>query len=74
MAGGVAANSLLRSELVSAGNKNGITITYPKFEYCTDNGAMIAMAGYHKLMTRGKECFAPLELNGVASLSMEYDI
>ena len=74
LAGGVAANSLLRSELVSAGNKNGITITYPKFEYCTDNGAMIAMAGYHKLMTRGKECFAPLELNGIASLSMEYDI
>ena len=58
LAGGVAANSLLRSELVSAGNKNGITITYPKFEYCTDNGAMIAMAGYHKLMSRGEECFA----------------
>lgn len=48
IAGGVSANSLLRSELVRIGAKEGWNTFIPKFEYCTDNAAMIAIAGYYK--------------------------
>ncbi|MFA6262020.1 MAG: tRNA (adenosine(37)-N6)-threonylcarbamoyltransferase complex transferase subunit TsaD [Bacteroidia bacterium] len=48
LAGGVSANSALRSALIEAG-KNGNWNTYiPAFEYCTDNAAMIAIAAYYK--------------------------
>lgn len=74
IAGGVAANSLLRSELKERGLKEGIEVTYPALKYCTDNAAMIAVAGYHKLMRRGSNCLAPLNLNGIASLDIMKDI
>jgi len=45
IAGGVAANSCLRSELENM-QTEGFEIFIPKFEYCTDNAAMIAMAGH----------------------------
>jgi N6-L-threonylcarbamoyladenine synthase len=45
IAGGVSANSLVRSELVRLGEKNSWEVFIPKFEYCTDNAAMIAIAG-----------------------------
>jgi len=48
IAGGVSANSGLRDSLVEMGEKEGWNIYIPKFEYCTDNAAMIAMAGYFK--------------------------
>ena len=44
IAGGVSANSELRSRLQNLSEK-GFEIFIPKFEYCTDNAAMIAMAG-----------------------------
>lgn len=44
IAGGVSANSGLRNKL-KAQSLNGWNVHLPKFEYCTDNGAMIAMAG-----------------------------
>lgn len=47
IAGGVSANSLLRSELTKL-NRKGFETFIPKFEYCTDNAAMIAIAGYFK--------------------------
>ena len=49
VAGGVSANSELRTRLteVAAGRK--IQVFMPKLEYCTDNGAMVAMVGYMKL-------------------------
>lgn len=74
MAGGVAANSLLRSELTERGEKIGMDVSYPKMVYCTDNAAMIAMAAYYKLEKRGKDAFANLDLNGVASLDISEDI
>ena len=43
--GGVAANSLLRSEL-KALEKGGYTVTFPSLKLCTDNGAMVAGLGY----------------------------
>ncbi len=52
IAGGVSANSLLRSELEKRKRELGWNIYIPDFEYCTDNGAMIALTGYYKLIHR----------------------
>ena len=45
IAGGVSANSGLRSELERIGKERGWNTFIPKFEYCTDNAAMIAITG-----------------------------
>jgi N6-L-threonylcarbamoyladenine synthase len=47
IAGGVSANSGLRKKLSEVGTKNNWNVFIPKFEYCTDNAAMIAMTGYY---------------------------
>ncbi|URQ64140.1 tRNA (adenosine(37)-N6)-threonylcarbamoyltransferase complex transferase subunit TsaD [SAR86 cluster bacterium] len=44
--GGVAANKNLRQVLKQIADEEGIEVFYPKFEYCTDNAAMIAYAGF----------------------------
>ena len=49
IAGGVGANRELRESLSRAGKKHGWAVSYPRIEFCTDNGAMIAYAGYHRL-------------------------
>ena len=49
MAGGVSANRTLRSRLAAALEKKGVQVFYPRPEYCTDNGAMIAFAGALRL-------------------------
>ncbi|MCV9386780.1 tRNA (adenosine(37)-N6)-threonylcarbamoyltransferase complex transferase subunit TsaD [Reichenbachiella sp. ABR2-5] len=49
IAGGVSANSELRSTLISTGEEKGWEVYIPKFEYCTDNAAMIAMTAYYQL-------------------------
>jgi N6-L-threonylcarbamoyladenine synthase len=49
IAGGVAANSALRDEIVALATKHKGTAYIPNFEYCTDNAAMIAYAGKVKL-------------------------
>ncbi|WP_118972394.1 tRNA (adenosine(37)-N6)-threonylcarbamoyltransferase complex transferase subunit TsaD [Taibaiella koreensis] len=49
IAGGVSANSGLRQALEASGRKNGWHVYLPKFEYCTDNAAMIGMAAWFKL-------------------------
>lgn len=50
IAGGVSANSGLRKALLEAGEKNGWKVYIPKFEYCTDNAAMIGITGYYKFL------------------------
>ncbi|MNY33185.1 tRNA N6-adenosine threonylcarbamoyltransferase [compost metagenome] len=50
IAGGVSANSGLRNALLEAEQKWKWKVFIPKFEYCTDNAAMIAIAGYHKYL------------------------
>lgn len=49
ISGGVGANRELRETLSRAGKKYGWNVSYPRIEFCTDNGAMIAYAGYHRL-------------------------
>ena len=48
IAGGVSANSGLRTMLVQSAKENGWRIFIPDFEFCTDNAAMIAISGYYK--------------------------
>ncbi len=48
VAGGVSANSLLRSELQNTGDQKGWKTYIPAFQYCTDNAAMIAVAAFFK--------------------------
>ncbi|MET3119348.1 N6-L-threonylcarbamoyladenine synthase [Undibacterium sp. GrIS 1.8] len=49
IAGGVGANSQLRSALNAAAQKKRFQVFYPELEFCTDNGAMIAFAGAMRL-------------------------
>ena len=45
MAGGVGANRRLRSQLAAAVEARGARVHYPRPAFCTDNAAMIALAG-----------------------------
>ncbi|MEK6755081.1 MAG: tRNA (adenosine(37)-N6)-threonylcarbamoyltransferase complex transferase subunit TsaD [Bacteroidota bacterium] len=67
LAGGVAANSELRRRLKEAADNLGYRVFIPKLEYCTDNGAMVAMVGYVK-MKEGRT--SSLELTAEPSLEL----
>lgn len=62
LAGGVSANSGLRNQLLHFSEKNNLKVFIPKFEYCTDNAAMIAITGYYKYLNQdfGAQHHAPL--------------
>lgn len=49
VSGGVSANSVLRQRLRDMTHALGAQVYYPRLEFCTDNGAMIAYAGYQRL-------------------------
>ena len=49
VSGGVSANSVLRERLRDMTYEMGAQVYYPRLEFCTDNGAMIAYAGYQRL-------------------------
>ncbi|MBA4217232.1 MAG: tRNA (adenosine(37)-N6)-threonylcarbamoyltransferase complex transferase subunit TsaD, partial [Methylibium sp.] len=49
VAGGVGANAKLREQLNTACARRGVRVHYPELSLCTDNGAMIAMAGALRL-------------------------
>jgi N6-L-threonylcarbamoyladenine synthase len=49
VAGGVAANSAVRAALLADCEKNGFSFAAPPLAYCTDNAAMIALAGAERL-------------------------
>ncbi|MBN1777126.1 MAG: tRNA (adenosine(37)-N6)-threonylcarbamoyltransferase complex transferase subunit TsaD [Clostridiales bacterium] len=65
LAGGVSANSLLRSQMAAQAEARGIKLCMPEISLCTDNAAMIASAAYYR---RGQA--APLDLNAVPSLPL----
>ena len=50
LAGGVSANSGLRSAFQELAKKNGWNTFIPAFQYCTDNAGMIAITGYYKYL------------------------
>jgi len=60
VAGGVSANKKLREQLTSKAHENGVECYVPKFEYCTDNAAMIGSAAY----------YAYLDNVGIADMSL----
>lgn len=58
VAGGVSANSELRLRMKALSTRQHFTLHIPKLEYCTDNGAMIAMVGWMKLQRGEKSSLA----------------
>ena len=50
LAGGVACNQVLRKRLRDIASEKGVEVYYPRPAYCTDNGAMIAASGYHRMV------------------------
>jgi N6-L-threonylcarbamoyladenine synthase len=52
IAGGVSANSYLRNELSAIAEKENWEVYIPKFEYCTDNAAMIAITAHYKFINK----------------------
>lgn len=50
IAGGVSANSEIRTELKSLSKEKGWSVYIPKFQYTTDNAAMIGIVGYYKFL------------------------
>ncbi len=69
VAGGVAANSGLRDKM--ARMITDIPVYFPKMAYCTDNAAMISIAGYHKYMKEKK--VDDLMLNGYSRINLLED-
>jgi N6-L-threonylcarbamoyladenine synthase len=57
-AGGVSANRQLREGLKKMSKAEGLEIYYPRPEFCTDNGAMIAYAGYLRLRAGYRQALA----------------
>lgn len=64
IAGGVSANLKLRKLFEGLSKKYGFKFVMPELKYCTDNGAMIACAGYYMLR---KETVSLLDLDAKAS-------
>ncbi len=67
LAGGVAANSELRQRLAIEAEKNDLRLFIPNLEYCTDNGAMVAMVAYQRML-EGRT--SSLELTAEPNLSL----
>jgi len=68
--GGVAANSTLRKNIASEADRHGFKSYFPKPEFCTDNAAMIACAGYYKNLNKPLSPKDALCLDAIASLKL----
>jgi N6-L-threonylcarbamoyladenine synthase len=69
LVGGVAANSLLRRRIKERGEQFGIPTYIPSPRYCTDNGAMIAMAG---MIRYERGAVAPIHLTPEPNMELLY--
>ncbi len=68
LAGGVSANRRLRERMERLGREEGAELYYPRPEFCTDNGAMIAYAGWLRLQAGER---APLTVEARARWPLE---
>ena len=68
IAGGVSANSGIRQALKEAETDLGWTAYIPKFEFTTDNAAMIGIVGYYKYLDQN---FSDQKIKAKARLSVE---
>ena len=68
VAGGVSANKGLKERFISE-NKDRYEICIPSIKYCTDNAAMIGVAGYYQYLKQKK--YDDLSLNAIASLELK---
>jgi N6-L-threonylcarbamoyladenine synthase len=69
LGGGVAANSLLREQFLSACTAAGIRGFLPSRAMCTDNAAMIAAVGWHRLRSDGP---TPLDVGAMPNLRLDF--
>ncbi len=69
VAGGVAANTVLRQTLQTACDKKGMQLHLPTLALCGDNAAMVASQGYYELLAGN---VAGLDLNGLPTLDIDY--
>jgi len=69
IAGGVSANSRLRAELKERGERREIPTFLPSLALSTDNAAMIAAAGWHRLRADGP---TPLDAGAYPNLSLPF--
>ncbi len=67
LAGGVAANDLLRRSIKKRANSLKLKVFYPSFSLCTDNAAMVASVGYYKLRENKK---SSLNLDAISRLPL----
>jgi N6-L-threonylcarbamoyladenine synthase len=67
LAGGVAANSRLREKITASADSEGLKVHFPSPKFCTDNGAMIALAGHYALKGGRRDDF---RLNAAADLTL----
>jgi N6-L-threonylcarbamoyladenine synthase len=68
--GGVAANSLLRTRITEACRSDGRAVFVPSRAMCTDNAAMIALAGWHRLSSDGP---TPLDAGADPNLQLTFE-
>lgn len=68
IAGGVSANSKLRSQAQEICKKHGWSLYLPQLKYCGDNAAMIASQGYYEFLNGS---FADESLNAYATMSID---
>lgn len=69
LAGGVSANSELRTRMKNECDKSGITFHCPNLKYCGDNAAMVGVQAYYEYKSGN---VADASLNAVATLPIDY--
>ncbi len=72
LAGGVSANSVLRSRMETLANKKGWTLYLPDLSLCGDNAAMVGAQGYYEFL-KGQRATMALNGKATADISADYE-